>query len=154
MQNSFPFPSSHSNDFIPGTASLVEEVDKRLLVVLRDGRKLVGTLRSFDQFANVVLEDTFERIYLDDNVTFGEKKVGLFVVRGENVVLLGEMDVDKDANVNNTKLKQIPYEQAKKLYNQEQQNKEDQAKLKRKALAERGVLLDPFSYTTDNLYFE
>ena len=36
--------------FLPGTASLVEEVDKKLLVVLRDGRKLVGTLRSFDQF--------------------------------------------------------------------------------------------------------
>jgi len=34
----------------PGTA-LVEELDKRLLVQLRDGRKLVGILRSFDQFA-------------------------------------------------------------------------------------------------------
>ncbi len=50
-------------DFLPGTASLVEEVDsmlvscinnlyclERLLVVLRDGRKIFGTLRSFDQF--------------------------------------------------------------------------------------------------------
>ena len=31
-------------------ASLLEDLDKKLLVVLRDGRKLVGVLRSVDQF--------------------------------------------------------------------------------------------------------
>jgi len=36
--------------FLPGTASLVDEVDKRILVVLQDGRKLWGVLRSFDQY--------------------------------------------------------------------------------------------------------
>jgi len=46
---------------LPGAASLVEELDKRLLVVLRDGRNLVGVMRSFDQFSNMVLEDTHER---------------------------------------------------------------------------------------------
>jgi U6 snRNA-associated Sm-like protein LSm1 len=30
-------------------------------VILRDGRNLVGVLRSFDQFSNMVMEDTFER---------------------------------------------------------------------------------------------
>ena len=39
----------------PGLA-LVEELDKRLMVQLRDGRKVIGILRSFDQFANLVLE--------------------------------------------------------------------------------------------------
>mmetsp|Transcript_25508 Transcript_25508/g.57238 ORF Transcript_25508/g.57238 Transcript_25508/m.57238 type:complete len:88 (-) Transcript_25508:527-790(-) len=39
---------------LPGAASLVEELDKRLLVVLRDGRNLVGVMRSFDQFSNMV----------------------------------------------------------------------------------------------------
>jgi hypothetical protein len=33
---------------LPGVA-LAEELDKRLLVLLRDGRKLLGTLVSFDQ---------------------------------------------------------------------------------------------------------
>ena len=32
----------------PGTA-LLEELDKKLLVQLRDGRTLVGVMRSFDQ---------------------------------------------------------------------------------------------------------
>ena len=81
-----------------------------MLVVLRDGRKLQGVLRSYDQFgmssplhnahgvlpisrtclpANLVLEDTVERIY-HQNV-FAERKQGLFLIRGENVVLLGEI---------------------------------------------------------------
>ncbi len=31
--------------FFPGAASLFEQLDKRLLIVMRDGRHLVGTLR-------------------------------------------------------------------------------------------------------------
>jgi hypothetical protein len=36
--------------------ALVEELDKLLMVQLRDGRKVIGILRSFDQFANLVLQ--------------------------------------------------------------------------------------------------
>ena len=39
--------------------------------------------------ANLVLEDTVERIYVGN--TFAEKWCGLFLIRGENVVLLGEI---------------------------------------------------------------
>lgn len=77
----------------PGTA-LVEELDKPLLVQLRDGRKLVGILRSFDQFANLVLEKATERIIVGS--LYAEVPLGLYVVRGENVVLLGEIDETKD----------------------------------------------------------
>ena len=31
-------------------------------MLLRDGKKVIGTLRSFDQFANIVLEEAVERI--------------------------------------------------------------------------------------------
>lgn len=39
----------------PGVAIAVE-LDKLLLVQLRDGRKIMGILRSFDQFSNLMLE--------------------------------------------------------------------------------------------------
>ena len=68
--------------------ALVEELDKLLLVQLRDGRKLVGILRSFDQFANLVLERCVERVIV--GLQYAEVHLGLHVVRGENVVLLGE----------------------------------------------------------------
>ncbi|KAJ7254068.1 hypothetical protein B0H12DRAFT_1115791 [Mycena haematopus] len=79
------------DSLIPFTTSgsLVDCVDRKMLVVLRDGRKLHGVLRSYDQFANLVLEDTVERIYHGN--AFAENFHGLFLIRGENVVLLGEI---------------------------------------------------------------
>ena len=54
---------------------------------LRDGRKIIGIMRSFDQFANVVLEEAVERIIVGKK--FADVPLGLYVIRGENVVLLG-----------------------------------------------------------------
>ena len=86
-------PAAQSEPWLcPGTA-LVEELDRRLLVQLRDGRKIVGVLRSFDQFANLVLEGAIERIVV--GTLYCELPLGLFIIRGENVVLLGEIDPAK-----------------------------------------------------------
>ncbi|KAG8980296.1 SM-like, degradation of cytoplasmic mRNAs and positively regulates transcription initiation, partial [Tulasnella sp. 427] len=86
--------------------SYLEFAAEKMLVVLRDGRKLIGVLRSYDQYANLVLEDTVERMYHES--TFGEIRKGIFVIRGENVVLLGEVDLDKEDNV---PLKQVSMDQ-------------------------------------------
>ena len=43
----------------------------------------------FLYLANLVLEDTVERIYHEN--AFAENFHGLFLIRGENVVLLGEI---------------------------------------------------------------
>ncbi|KAK0506131.1 Sm-like ribonucleoprotein [Armillaria luteobubalina] len=94
------------DSLIPFTTSgaLVDCVDRKMLVILRDGRKLQGVLRSYDQFANLVLEDTVERIYHGN--AFAEFPRGLFLIRGENVVLLGEIDLDKEDEV---PLRQVDY---------------------------------------------
>ena len=62
---------------------------ERLLVVLRDGRRVFGILRSYDQFGNLTLEDTIERFYVD--LGYAEDNLGVFLVRGENIVLVGEL---------------------------------------------------------------
>lgn len=62
---------------------------ERLMVWLRDGRTLIGILRSIDQFANLVLHRTVERIHVGSK--FGDLPVGVTIVRGENVILLGEI---------------------------------------------------------------
>lgn len=77
------------SNYLPGFASLLEQIDKRVLVLLRDGRSLFGILRSIDQFANLVLHLTVERIYIGDE--YGEIDRGVFLIRGENVVLCGEL---------------------------------------------------------------
>ncbi|KAJ4708771.1 U6 snRNA-associated Sm-like protein LSm1 [Melia azedarach] len=76
------------------STSLATYLDKKILVLLRDGRKLLGLLRSFDQFANVVLEGACERIIVGD--LYCDIPLGLYVIRGENVVLIGELDLEKD----------------------------------------------------------
>ena len=59
------------------------------MVLLRDGRTLIGYLRSVDQFANLVLHKTIERIHVGNE--YGDIQRGVFIIRGENVVLLGEI---------------------------------------------------------------
>ncbi|XP_016182567.2 sm-like protein LSM1A [Arachis ipaensis] len=76
------------------STSLATYLDKKLLVLLRDGRKLLGLLRSFDQFANVVLEGACERLIVGD--LYCDVPLGLYVIRGENVVLIGELDLGKE----------------------------------------------------------
>ena len=75
---------------VSAVASLVEELDKKILVVLRDGSKIIGFLRSFDQFANIVLENAVERIIVGSS--YSDIPLGLYIGRGENVVLMGEID--------------------------------------------------------------
>lgn len=83
---------------VPGANNLTALADQRVLVVLRDGRSLYGILRSYDQFGNMVLDDTIERLYVD--LEFAEEPLGVFLVRGENVVLVGEIDAEEFRSVN------------------------------------------------------
>lgn len=84
---------------LPAGASLVDQLDKKVLILLRDGRHLVGIMRSFDQFSNVVLTETFERrvVVSTKGSHYGDIPLGLYVVRGDAVVLLGEVSEDLES---------------------------------------------------------
>lgn len=91
--------------FLPGSASLVEQLDRRTMVVLRDGRHLIGYLRSFDQFSNMVMEDVCERRILQTKgadgklcAYYADVRLGLYMVRGDSMVLLGEVDEEVDSD--------------------------------------------------------
>ena len=88
--------------YMPGAASLLEEIDKRILIILRDGRHLVGTLRSFDHFMNLILEDTCERVVMKGK--YADVELGLYIVRGDTIVLLGHVDEEKEKESSLTKV--------------------------------------------------
>ncbi|KAI9301702.1 hypothetical protein BJ944DRAFT_271074 [Cunninghamella echinulata] len=129
-----------SGPFFTTSTGLIDSVDKKLMVVLRDGRKLIGTLRSFDQFANLVLQDTIERIYVGN--CYGDIPRGIFLIRGENVVLLGEIDQDKEESLN---LRQVPVEEILMAQREEMEVKQKLEKIRTKALHEQGFCVDNVS---------
>lgn len=96
---------------LPG-AALAEELDKKLLIQLRDGRKVIGVLRSFDQFANLVLEAAIERIFVGEH--YGDVPLGLQLIRGENVVLMGEIDPANEVPPGLTQISETEIRQAQK----------------------------------------
>ena len=66
---------------------LTEEIG----VVTSDGRLIVGTLVGHDQVQNLILKDAIERVYNAD-ADVEEVDLGLYVIRGDNVCLIGELD--------------------------------------------------------------
>lgn len=105
---------------------------EKVLLVLRDGRTLVGQFGTYDQFGNIFLMDTVERIFVPheevtsnsfiqttkvpttDEMTeelseesktidasilkkvsekwvYGQVKHGMIVIRGENIVMMGDI---------------------------------------------------------------
>ncbi|XP_063685216.1 U6 snRNA-associated Sm-like protein LSm1 [Bolinopsis microptera] len=120
--------------YLPGTAALVQDIDKRMMVVLRDGRTLIGFLRSLDQFANLLLTQTIERIHVRDK--YGDIDRGVFLIRGENVVLCGEVDFQNSQFKN---LIQVSQEEILTIQAEELKEKEEKQKILKKAFQERGV---------------
>uniref|UniRef100_A0A8C5L9F4 U6 snRNA-associated Sm-like protein LSm1 n=1 Tax=Jaculus jaculus TaxID=51337 RepID=A0A8C5L9F4_JACJA len=112
-------------NYMPGTASLIEDINIKHLVLLRDGRTL---------FANLVLHQTVERIHVGKK--YGDIPRGIFVVRGENVVLLGEIDLEKESD---TPLQQVSIEEILEEQRAEQQTKLEAEKLKVRVLKDLGL---------------
>ncbi|XP_015597199.1 U6 snRNA-associated Sm-like protein LSm1 isoform X2 [Cephus cinctus] len=108
------------------------------MVLLRDGRTLIGYLRSVDQFANLVLHRTIERIHVGKE--YGDIPRGVFIVRGENVVLLGEIDREKEKDL---PLSEVSVDDILDAQRREQELKQDQERLMSKALKERGLSYIP-----------
>lgn len=62
-------------------ALLEKSIDKRISLLLKDNRTLEGKLTGYDDYMNMVLEDTAERT--SDNQ---ERRLGTVILRGNNVV--------------------------------------------------------------------
>jgi U6 snRNA-associated Sm-like protein LSm8 len=73
-------------------------------VITNDGRNIVGVLRGFDQTLNLVLNESHERVYSpDDGVT--RVALGLYVIRGDNVAVIGEVDEDLELAIDLEKVR-------------------------------------------------
>ncbi|KAJ1636136.1 U6 snRNA-associated Sm-like protein LSm8 [Pavlovales sp. CCMP2436] len=65
-------------------------IGKPVHVVTNDGRNIVGVLKGYDQKTNVILDESHERVQVP---------LGLYIVRGDNIAVIGEIDEEIDAEI-------------------------------------------------------
>ncbi|KAM3161645.1 U6 snRNA-associated Sm-like protein LSm1 [Lachancea thermotolerans] len=123
------------------TAAIVGSVDRKIFVLLRDGRMLFGILRTFDQYANLILQHCVERIYITEENKYAECGRGVFMVRGENVVMLGEVDIDREDQPL-SQMERISFEEASAVKKQRDDARCELESKKGKTMAQHGLIYE------------
>ncbi|CAN4099076.1 U4/U6-U5 snRNP complex subunit lsm8 [Datura stramonium] len=82
-------------------------VDQTISVITNDGRNIVGVLRGFDQATNLILDESHERVY-STKEGVQQLVLGLYIIRGDNISVVGELDEDLDNNLDMSKLRAHP----------------------------------------------
>jgi U6 snRNA-associated Sm-like protein LSm8 len=82
-------------------------VNKHVSVITNDGRNIVGTLKGLDQKLNIILEECHERVF---SAEAGVEQVtlGLYIVRGDNIAIVGELDEEMDGSTDWTQIRADP----------------------------------------------
>ncbi|KAI8919940.1 putative u6 snRNA-associated sm-like protein lsm8 [Powellomyces hirtus] len=74
-----------------------EWIDGMVAVVTNDGRIIVGALKGYDQTNNLILANSVERVFGEEGVEI--IPLGLYIIRGDNVAALGNMDMELDRSI-------------------------------------------------------
>ncbi len=64
---------------------LEKTLNKKIVLLLKDGRKLTGTLTGYDDYMNMVLSET------EEDLNEVKKRLGMVVLRGNNVVSIAPL---------------------------------------------------------------
>lgn len=76
-------------------SSLKDYLGKKIRVVTTDARLFEGKLESFDHSTNIVISGTIERVIYPDDENEA-LQLGVYLLRGGNVVCVGEVDESID----------------------------------------------------------
>ncbi|XP_055489149.1 U6 snRNA-associated Sm-like protein LSm8 [Leucoraja erinacea] len=77
-------------------STLESYINHTVAVVTADGRMIVGTLKGFDQTINLILDASHERGFSSQQGV-EQVELGLYIVRGDNVAVIGEIDEETDS---------------------------------------------------------
>ena len=145
-------PFGYVPAYLPGSASLVEELNQRVMIVLRDGKHLVGvsqtessslsakrgghtptpnllhqdsltqpffykTLASYDQFSNMILQDSMERRIINSEGVcyYHDVPLGTYILRGDSMVFMGQVNGMKEQMV----MREVSLEELEKIERKE-----------------------------------
>ncbi|GER34775.1 small nuclear ribonucleoprotein family protein [Striga asiatica] len=100
----FPLPSEDKMATGAGVETLV---DQTISIITNDGRNIVGVLKGFDQATNIILDESHERVY-STKEGVQQLVLGLYIIRGDNISIVGELDEELDASLDLSKLRAHP----------------------------------------------
>ncbi|KAF1598301.1 UNVERIFIED_CONTAM: Sm-like protein LSM8, partial [Eudyptes robustus] len=83
-------------------------MNKVVSVITGDGRNFVGLMKGYDQTINIILENSHERVFRGEQLGVEQIELGLYVVRGDNVAVIGELDEDLDRRIDFEQMKVNP----------------------------------------------
>ncbi|XP_054811643.1 sm-like protein LSM8 isoform X2 [Prosopis cineraria] len=76
-------------------------------LITNDGRNIVGILKGFDQATNIILDESHERVF-STKEGVQQLVLGLYIIRGDNISVVGELDEDLDSRLDLSKLRAQP----------------------------------------------
>jgi len=79
-------------------------LNKKVQVISNEGKIFLGKLISYDSSINIILKNTIERIFSEDNNVI-EQKMGLFMLRGDNVAIISEIEQEIEKKIDYSKIK-------------------------------------------------
>ncbi|KAH7529499.1 sm-like protein LSM8 [Ziziphus jujuba] len=90
-----------------GGPTLETLVDQQISVITNDGRNIVGILKGFDQATNIILDESHERVF-STKEGVQQLVLGLYIIRGDNISIVGEVDEDLDTSLDWSNLRAHP----------------------------------------------
>jgi len=66
---------------------LKKYMDKNMIIKLNGNRKISGILRGYDQFMNLVIDNTVEEVSPSER-----NEIGMVVIRGNSVVMMEPLE--------------------------------------------------------------
>jgi U6 snRNA-associated Sm-like protein LSm8 len=82
-------------------------IDKVVNILTFDGRSMIGTLKGVDHANNIILGNAHERIF-SETEGVEDVSVGLYLIRGDSVIIIGEVDEEADNEIKWDALKGTP----------------------------------------------
>jgi U6 snRNA-associated Sm-like protein LSm8 len=82
-------------------------LEKLVSVITNDGRNIIGKLIGHDNMANMILSQAIERIYSPDSELI-QSELGLYIIRGDNVAVVGLIDEDVEQRIDYKTLRANP----------------------------------------------
>ncbi|KAG2188924.1 hypothetical protein INT44_004066, partial [Umbelopsis vinacea] len=81
-------------------------LDGRVIVVSKYSKQITGTARGIDTTGNIILEKCHERVFSPEGTEV--VPLGLYVIRGDSVGIIGQIDTDAEAEMNVEDLRAEP----------------------------------------------